>query len=172
MESATEVRYAGVVVGRGAPLRDRDDAGVFVVFAEPLPVGTPVWLKIEDAERTARVIGVVESADANLAGMRLRFVAESEVARSAPKPVAAPAPAPTRREAAAPAPTPEVAPAADAAPAVAEVPAAEASGVADAPVGSAVAADSAVGGGAAVPSVVEGDASSAAGSGKRRRKRR
>jgi len=69
----TEVRYAGVTVGRAALLRDRSPDGAFLTFGEPLPVGTSIVLKMEDGERTARVTEVVESADPNAAGMRLRF---------------------------------------------------------------------------------------------------
>jgi len=108
VETATEVRYAGVVVGRAAPLRDTDGAGVFVLCAEPMPVGTPVSLKIEEAERAARVTEVVESADANLAGMRVRFVSEAEVAL--PSGGAAPPPVVTASVEAVPV---EAAPAAD-----------------------------------------------------------
>ena len=82
VESATEVRYGGVVVGRSPQVRDQSDDGAFVVFSEPLPVGTAIALKIDDKERHARVTEVVESADAAAAGMRVRFGAAAE--RSAP----------------------------------------------------------------------------------------
>ena len=172
METATEVRYAGVVVGRAAPLRDRDGAGTFVLCAEPLPVGTPVSLKIEDAEHAARVSEVVESADANLAGMRVRFVRAGEAARPDEPPAKAPAPK------AAPVAAAPVAPAAaapvEAAPAsvgVASVGAGSGPGSVEAvPVEAAPAADPSTG--TAVPSPIEGDGSAAAGSGKRRRKRK
>jgi hypothetical protein len=173
-----------VVVGRAVPLRDRDDAGLFLLFAEPLPVGTPVWLKIEDAERTARVTEVVESADPNLAGMRLRFRAEQEGARSSPRPMAraaAPAAAAAPVAAAPVSAAPVVAAPVVAAPAAeasgsdvdAESPAAEAHDVeaAPAPAGDAGAhADPSAGG--AVASAVEGDGGSTGGSGKRRRRRK
>jgi hypothetical protein len=97
----TEVRYGGVVVGRSPQVRDRTDAGAFVVFGEPLPVGTSLVLKLDDKEQPAYVTEVVESADASAAGMRVRF--GSAAAKSAPAPRAA-APAPT-----APAPAPAVA---------------------------------------------------------------
>ena len=169
METATEVRYAGVVVGRAAPLRDTDGAGVFVLCAEPMPVGTPVSLKIEEAERAARVTEVVESADANLAGMRVRFVSEAEVALpsgGAAKPPAAKATAPVEAAPVAPAP---VASAPVEAPPAAPPPVVTAS-VEAVPVEAAPAADPSTG--TAVPSPVEGDGSAAAGSGKRRRKRK
>ena len=174
METATEVRYAGVVVGRAAPLRDTDGAGVFVLCAEPMPVGTPVSLKIEEAERAARVTEVVESADANLAGMRVRFVSEAEVALpsgGAAKPPAAKATAPVEAAPVAPAPVAS-APVASApveAPPAAPPPVVTAS-VEAVPVEAAPAADPSTG--TAVPSPVEGDGSAAAGSGKRRRKRK
>ena len=65
-------------------MRDQSDDGAFVVFSEPLPVGTAIALKIDDKERHARVTEVVESADAAAAGMRVRFGAAAE--RSAPAP--------------------------------------------------------------------------------------
>lgn len=96
MDSATEVRYGGVVVGRSPQVRDRSDAGAFVVFAEPLPVGTSLVLKLDDKDQHARVTEVVEAADASAAGMRVRFVKPGEKA--------APAAAPAARASAAPAP--------------------------------------------------------------------
>jgi hypothetical protein len=96
VDSVTEVRYGSVVVGRSPQLRDRTDAGAFVVFSEPLPVGTPISLKIDDKEQHARVTEVVESADEAAAGMRVRFVDSAERPAPAAKPMArvAPAPAP------------------------------------------------------------------------------
>ena len=144
MDSATEVRYGGVVVGRSPQVRDRTDAGAFVVFSEPLPVGTALLLKIEEQEQPARVTEVVESADASTAGMRVRFVSAAELRAPAPKPAAA-APAPV---AVAAAPAPAAAPVAAAAPEPASAPVPVA-------VGSAGSADSA--GSTGVPS--SGDAS-------------
>lgn len=92
MDSITEVRYGGVVVGRSPQLRDRSDSGAFVVFGEPLPVGTALVLKIDEKDQHARVTEVVESADASAAGMRVRFVSAAE--KAAPPPAARPAPAP------------------------------------------------------------------------------
>jgi hypothetical protein len=90
----TEVRYGGVIVGRSPQIRDRDDAGAFLVFGEPLPVGTPIVIKLDEGgrEQHARVTDVVESADASAAGMRVRFVSEAE--RSGPHRAAKPTPAP------------------------------------------------------------------------------
>ena len=70
-------------MGRSPQVRDQSDDGAFVVFSEPLPVGTPIALKIDDKERPARVTEVVESADATVAGMRVRFGAAAE--RRAPE---------------------------------------------------------------------------------------
>jgi hypothetical protein len=98
VDTATEVRYAGVTVGRAAHLRERDDAGAFLVFPEPLPVGTSVVLKLDGGEQAARVAGVVESADPNVAGMRLAFLTAAEAAKPSeaarpPAPASAAAPA-------------------------------------------------------------------------------
>ena len=77
-----------MVVGRSPQVRDRTDAGAFVVFGEPLPVGTSLVLKIDDKDQHARVTEVVESADASAAGMRVRFVKPGEKAAPAPAPAA------------------------------------------------------------------------------------
>ena len=50
MDSVTEVRYGSVIVGRSPQVRDRTATGAFIVFSEPLPVGTPIALKIDDKE--------------------------------------------------------------------------------------------------------------------------
>jgi len=109
-----------VIVGRSPQIRDRTSAGAFIVFSEPLPVGTPIALKIDDKEQFARVTEVVESADEAAAGMRVRFVDSAERPAPAPKPMArvAPLAAPT------PAPTPAPPPAAAEPPAAAPAPAA------------------------------------------------
>ncbi len=73
MDNAIEVRYAGVVVGRGVLARDLGEDGAFVGIAEPLPVGTSVTLKIGDAVREGRVDEVVESADPTVVGMRVSW---------------------------------------------------------------------------------------------------
>src|SRR5437763_14648540 len=108
VDSATEVRYGGVVVGRSPQLRDRTDTGAFVVFGEPLPVGTALVLKIDDKDQNARVTEVIESADASAAGMRVRFVNAGEKAASSR--AAAPLPVATAAAAAAAAPSPVAAP--------------------------------------------------------------
>ena len=106
MDSATEVRYGGVIVGRSPQIRDRDDQGAFLVFGEPLPVGTRIAFKLDDQgkEQHARVTEVVESADASAAGMRVRFVSAGERERSGPLVAPVPARAAEPPQAAAPAP--------------------------------------------------------------------
>jgi hypothetical protein len=81
VDNAIEVRYAGVVVGRGVLARDLGEDGAFVGIAEPLPVGTNVSLKIGDAVREGRVDEVVESADLAVVGMRVTW---GGAARTAP----------------------------------------------------------------------------------------
>lgn len=122
MDSATEVRYGGVVVGRSPQIRDRSDTGAFVVFGEPLPVGTAIVVKLDDKDQHARVTEVVEAADAAAAGMRVRFVSAAE--RSAPGRAAAPASAARPAAAAAPAPAAPAAPAVETPQAAAPAPAA------------------------------------------------
>lgn len=77
MDTTIEVRYAGVVVGRSAIIRELDARGLFLGMNEPLPVGTPVWLKIGDRAGAEAVPGKVEvvseSHELALAGMRVRF---------------------------------------------------------------------------------------------------
>jgi hypothetical protein len=103
VDNSVEVRYAGVVVGRGA-VRELDVApadsfagSFFVGIAEPLPVGTLVTLKMGDVVREARVDDVVESAEPSAAGMRVRWggaaPARAEAPAATPEPVAVPAPA-------------------------------------------------------------------------------
>jgi hypothetical protein len=96
-----------VIVGRSPQIRDRNDGGAFLVFGEPLPVGTRIAFKLDEKEQHARVTEVVESADASAAGMRVRFLSAAERDRSGPvavPAVAAPAPAAAAPAAAAPAP--------------------------------------------------------------------
>ncbi len=61
------------------------------MFGEPLPVGTAIVLKMEEGEQTARVTEVIESADPNAAGMRLRFGAATSTVPSRVEPTASPA---------------------------------------------------------------------------------
>jgi hypothetical protein len=88
--SSVEVRYAGVIVGRGAVVRDLAGQGVFVGIPEPMPVGTAVTLTIGDTVRAAIVDEVVESAEPSAVGMRVRWggaaapALRPEAARPAP----------------------------------------------------------------------------------------
>jgi hypothetical protein len=102
---AVEIRYAGVVVGRSAQVRNWDSAGAFIGFAEPLPTGTSLVLRGDGIEQGARVLEVFESADPAVAGMQVKFIGASEAARPAPKPTA-PAAAPVTAPVAEPAPAP------------------------------------------------------------------
>jgi hypothetical protein len=74
VEKMIEIRYAGVVVGRASALRELDAEGLFVVSPEPLPVGTPIILGIEDRAVAAQVQTVLESPDPARSGMRVRFL--------------------------------------------------------------------------------------------------
>jgi len=174
-----------VVVGRAPQVRDVDDTGAFVVFAEPLPVGTLVVFKIGDDERPARVAEVVESANASIAGMRVAFVRATATAAppepASARPVSKPTAAVTAKAAPATQPAAEPAPslataAAPAEPAAASpvpVTVAEGSGSAASPVpvataeGSGSAPSGAVSAGHPSPGAHDGD-----GGGRRRRRRR
>jgi hypothetical protein len=85
VDSTVEIRYAGVVVGRAIALRDQNEAGAFVGFSEPLPVGTPVSVKIGESIKEARVAEVIESPDPALAGMRIRFATNGVSAEGIPE---------------------------------------------------------------------------------------
>lgn len=77
VDKMIEVRYAGVVVGRTAIVRELDTRGLFLGITEPLPVGTPVVLHIAEragGENVAgKVTAVAESQELAHAGMRVRF---------------------------------------------------------------------------------------------------
>ncbi|HVU51355.1 MAG TPA: hypothetical protein VHL80_11745 [Polyangia bacterium] len=172
MDNSVEVRYAGVVVGRAALVKELGEDAIFVGIPDPLPVGTPVTLKIGDAIREARVDDVVESAEPSAAGMRLRFGAAAPAARTAPPQVSSPAPAPASPPRAAPPPSaPQASGPQSAAPAAGSGPSAGDSGPS-----SAVAAETGDEGSGAIPAPLSlagpsGDGSQSGG-GKRRRKRR
>lgn len=77
MDGSIEIRYAGVVVGRGTLTAGADSSGGFFATPEPLPVGTTCQLQLPTGARHARVEGVVErgtAAGAAEVGMRLVFV--------------------------------------------------------------------------------------------------
>ena len=80
MEKIIEVRYAGVVVGRSSIIRELDAEGLFLGVAEPMPVGTPLVLAVDDRAVQARVELVAESQEPARSGMRVRFL-EPDVAR-------------------------------------------------------------------------------------------
>ncbi len=82
-----EIRYAGVLLGRATQVREQGPDGLFVGFAEPLPVGTPVALKSSDGEQSGRVSEVIESADPSVAGMRVQRGAGA--VKPAPQPASA-----------------------------------------------------------------------------------
>lgn len=95
-----EVRYAGVVVGRSAIVRQLDTRGLFLGITEPLPVGTPVVLHITDrgpdGEVAGKVDAVSESQELAHSGMRVRFADPASAAlfgtpvEAAPEPEAPP----------------------------------------------------------------------------------
>ncbi|MES1208441.1 MAG: hypothetical protein ABUS79_21085 [Pseudomonadota bacterium] len=93
MDSAIEVRYAGVVVGRATQVKDWNAGGAFIGFAEPLPTGTRIELR-GDEIRQARVEEAIESSDAAICGMRVSFLSSSPSSSSSspdPNPVPPPA---------------------------------------------------------------------------------
>jgi fused signal recognition particle receptor len=77
VDKMIEVRYAGVVVGRSAIVRQLDTRGLFLGITEPLPVGTPVVLHISDRaageDVPGKVVVVSESQELAHAGMRVQF---------------------------------------------------------------------------------------------------
>lgn len=109
-----EVRYAGVVIGRSAIIRELDTRGLFLGVTEPLPVGTPVVLRIGDRpgddDVKGKVAAVSEAQELSHAGMRIRFDDPGAAnrfgnpAQAAPEPDPEPAPAP-RSQAAVSSPT-------------------------------------------------------------------
>jgi hypothetical protein len=160
VDDLIEIRYAGMVVAKSAAIRNRDAAGFFIAVNDPMPVGTYVSLKINDQPKHARVDQVVESTDALLAGMRLRFV--DSVPARAPGPIPA-RPIPVAPTVAPPAPVPAAAaPLAEVAPSDDETGVTEAEGGGEAAGGGA-----GEGGGEASPASAGGS-----GGGRRRRRRR
>src|SRR4051812_3924503 len=77
METPVEIRYQGVVVGSATEIlrAPGNDAGMFLVMPDPLPVGTVVKLGASDFGRVEKV---VESTDPRGAGMYVRLVTEAE----------------------------------------------------------------------------------------------
>jgi hypothetical protein len=97
MDAPVEIRYAGVVVGSATEILRAagNESGMFLVTADPLPVGTVV--KLGDGS-FGRVEKVVESTDPRGAGMYVRTVQEAEAGeRWVPQlPEMVPLPAPRR----------------------------------------------------------------------------
>ena len=93
-----EVRYAGVVIGRTAIVRELDTRGLFLGITEPMPVGTPVSLRIGDQPVDKAVQGKVEvvseSQELAGAGMRVRFADPKSAALFGTPKEAAPEPEP------------------------------------------------------------------------------
>ncbi|MFL5305780.1 MAG: hypothetical protein ACJ8F1_11225 [Polyangia bacterium] len=85
MDSAIEVRYAGVVVGRATQVKDWNAEGAFIGFAEPLPTGTRIELR-GDEVRSARVEEAIESSDPAICGMRVSFSPSPSPSPSSPSP--------------------------------------------------------------------------------------
>jgi hypothetical protein len=168
VDNSVEVRYAGVVVGRGALVKELGAEAIFVGIPEPLPVGTIVSLKIGDAVREARVDDVVESAEPSAAGMRVSWGGAVTAGRSSPPKAAAPVAAAAPRAA-------EPAPDAAAPVAAAAVPESAPMAISDSGPSSAVAAEAGDEGSGAIPaplSLAGPGGDGASGGGKRRRKRR
>lgn len=70
-----EIRYAGVVVGRGELKQEAEASTAFVASSEPLPVGTTVQVVPEGnagGRRSARVVRSVEGGEGG--GMGLRWL--------------------------------------------------------------------------------------------------
>lgn len=65
-----------MALGRATHVRDWTEAGAFIGFAEPLPTGTRVELRVDGQRKPATIEEVIESADPAVAGMRVRFAAE------------------------------------------------------------------------------------------------
>jgi hypothetical protein len=112
VDKMIEVRYAGVVVGRSAIVRQLDTRGLFLGITEPLPVGTPVVLHISDrgpdGEVAGKVVAVSESQELAHAGMRVRFADPAAAALFGTPEEAAPEPEPPPLAARAAEPAPPV----------------------------------------------------------------
>jgi len=75
-----EVRYAGAVIGRSAIVRELDTRGLFLGITEPMPVGTPVALRIGERTVLGKVAAVSEAQELARAGMRVTFADPAEAA--------------------------------------------------------------------------------------------
>ncbi|HSS39119.1 MAG TPA: hypothetical protein VLT58_10150 [Polyangia bacterium] len=101
MDSAIEVRYAGVVVGRATQVKDWTADSAFIGFAEPLPTGTRIELR-GDEIREARVEEAIESSDPAICGMRVSFPSSSSSSSSSS--FSSPSPSPSSASPDTPAP--------------------------------------------------------------------
>ena len=169
MDKMIEVRYAGVVVGRSAIVRELDTRGLFLGITEPMPVGTPVVLRIAErggADIQGKVEFVSESQELVHAGMRVRFVDPASAALFGTPVQAPPEPEPVAPPAAA-------SPAASASPAVApDSEAADDEGDLSGAVGGGTAGSASVGTDGRIPAPDPGAFSGGGGGKKGRRNRR
>jgi hypothetical protein len=111
VQAPVEIRYEGAVLAKAvAPTGSLEEGGsLFLPLADPMPVGTRLELRTPSDTTLVRVVKVVESVDAAVAGMTVRPFGISEpIEVFEPDPPLA-APAPVAASAVAPAP---VAPAA------------------------------------------------------------
>jgi hypothetical protein len=130
VDKMIEVRYAGVVVGRSAIVRQLDTRGLFLGITEPLPVGTPVVLHLSGAvsdlgagqEVPGKVVAVSESQELSHAGMRVRFADPAAATLFGTPDEAPPEPEPPMVSAPSVEAAPIAAPAADRAAAAPEAP--------------------------------------------------
>ena len=72
MQAPVEICYAGVVIARAEEVREGEGGEFFIVMKDPLPVGTLLGVRSADSLVSARVLRVVESADAAGSGMQVR----------------------------------------------------------------------------------------------------
>jgi len=94
-----DVRYAGVVLARGAELSDANREGAFLLSPEPMPVGTSLEVVIDGAAVPAKVARVVEGGERP--GMELQFRTVAVTAAAGLPAVAQPEPAAPAAEASA-----------------------------------------------------------------------
>jgi hypothetical protein len=162
VDNSVEVRYAGVIVGRGALVKELGPEAAFVNVPEPMPVGTLLTLKLGDSVRQARVEEVVEAPDPTMVGMRVRWGGAEARAAAAPAVSAAPE-----------APSADSGPAATASPPSPPSPDSGPTPIGDSgPVAAIAAGDEGSGAIPAPLSLAGPGGDGAAGGGKRRRKRR
>lgn len=115
VEKTIEVRYAGVVIGRAAPMVDGQESAaagaaaplagqsLLLGMSDPMPVGTTVSLHLGDLVAEGRVDQIAESSDPTRSAMRVRLADPSAQSLFADGAQAMPAP---REPAPAPRPVP------------------------------------------------------------------